>query len=304
MAKKQKVSSLSRAKKYDNLDLIVFLGPYLITFFTFTVLPVFVSLGLSFTNFNMLEMPDFIGFDNYAKLFLNDDIFTLAFENTMILAIVTGPLSYLLCFAFAWLINEVPAKPRAFLTLLFYAPSLAGGLSQFWSLFLSGDSNGYINGWLLDLGWISEPIQFTSDVNWMWPICIVVILWQSLGTSFLTMIAGLQTVDKSLYEAGAVDGIKNRWQELYYITLPSMRGQLMFGAILTITNSFGIGGIISSVFGNPTQDYELHTISHHLDDYGGTRFEMGYASAIATILFILSYVSNRVVKFLLSKIGK
>ncbi len=304
MAKKQKVSSLSRQKKYENLDLIVFLGPYLITFFTFTVLPVFVSLGLSFTNFNMLEMPDFVGFDNYSKLFLNDDIFSLAFENTMILAIITGPCSYLLCFAFAWLINEVPAKPRAFLTLLFYAPSLAGGLTTFWKLFFTGDANGYLNAWFLDWGLITEPLQFTKDADLMWPICIIVILWQSLGTSFLTMIAGLQTVDKSLYEAGAVDGIKNRWQELYFITLPSMRGQLMFGAILTITNSFGIGGIISSVFGSPTQNYELHTISHHLDDYGGTRFEMGYASAIATILFILSYVSNRVVKFILSKIGK
>jgi multiple sugar transport system permease protein len=300
----KKTSSLSRAKKFENLDLIVFMGPFLITFFTFTVLPVFVSLIIGFTNFNMLEMPDFVGLSNYSKLFLNDDIFALAIQNTMIIALVTGPISYLLCFAFAWLINEVPSKPRSFLTLLFYAPSLAGGFGFVWALLFSGDRYGYINGMLLQLGIITDPIQWTKDVKYMFPIAVIIILWQALGTTFLTFIAGLQTVDKSLYEAGAVDGIKNRWQELYFITLPSMRGQLMFGAILNITGSFGIGGTITAVFGFPTQDYKLHTIMSHLDDYGGIRFEMGYACAIATLLFILSLVANKVVQFILSRLGK
>lgn len=300
----KKTTSLAKKNKFQNLDLIIFMGPYLVTFFVFTVLPVFVSIALSFTNFNMLEAPDWVGFSNYSKLFLNDDIFTKAFQNTLILAAITGPVGYILCFAFAWLINEVPPKPRAFLTLLFYAPSLSGGFGFVWNLLFTGDANGYINAWLLDWGLVTEPIQFTVDPDWMWPICIIIILWQSLGTSFLTMIAGLQVVDKSLYEAGAVDGIKNRWQELYFITLPAMRGQLLFGAILQITGAFGIGGVISSVFGNPTQDYTLHTIMHHLDDYGGTRFEMGYASAIAVILFALSYISNQVVRYVINKIGK
>lgn len=300
----KKASSLSKKRRFENLDLIVFLGPYLITFLAFSILPVFVSAVLAFTNFNMLEIPDFVGFDNFRDLFLSDEVFTDSIETTLILAIVTGPLCYFMCFGFAWLINEVPPKPRAFLTLLFYAPSLAGGFAFVWQLLFSGDSNGYINSWLLSWGIISEPIQFLVDANWMWPVCILIILWSSLGTSFLTMISGLQTVDKSLYEAGAVDGIKNRWQELYYITLPSMRGHLMFGAILSITGSFGIGGIITSVFGFPTQDYNLHTIMHCLDDYGGTRFEMGKASAIAVILFVLSFASNKLVQFLLNRVGK
>lgn len=300
----KRTSSLSRSKKFENLDLIVFMGPFLITFFMFTVLPVFVSLLIGFTNFNMLEMPNFVGLNNYAKLFLNDDIFSLAVQKTMIIALVTGPISYILCFAFAWLINEVPAKPRSFLTLLFYAPSLAGGFGFVWALLFSGDRYGYINGSLLELGIVTDPIQFIKDVKWMFPVAIVIILWQALGTTFLTFIAGLQTVDRSLYEAGAVDGIKNRWQELYFITLPSMRGQLMFGAILNITGSFGIGGTITAVFGFPTQDYALHTIMSHLEDYGGIRFEMGYACAIATLLFLLSFVANKVVQFLLSRIGK
>ena len=138
----------------------------------------------------------------------------------------------------------------------------------------------------------------------MFGVCVVIVLWQALGTTFLTFIAGLQTVDRSLYEAAAVDGIKNRWQELYFVTLPSMRGQLLFGAILNVTGSFGIGGVITAVFGFPTTDYALHTIMHHLDDYGGVRFEMGYACAIATLLFIISFTMNKLFQFVLGRIGK
>lgn len=301
---KNKTSSLARKKKFENLDLIVFLGPFLITFFTFTVLPVFISLFISLTNFNMLEVPDFVGLANYQKLFLNDDIFATALQNTFILAIVTGPVSYIICFGLAWLINEVPAKPRAFLTLLFYAPSLSGGFGFVWQLLFSGDRYGYINGLLLNLGVITDPILFLKDPNYMFGVCVVIVLWQALGTTFLTFIAGLQTVDRSLYEAAAVDGIKNRWQELYFVTLPSMRGQLLFGAILNVTGSFGIGSVITAVFGFPTTDYALHTIMHHLDDYGGVRFEMGYACAIATLLFIISFTMNKLFQFVLGRIGK
>lgn len=295
---------VKKKKKFENLDLIVFMGPFLITFFVFTVLPVFTSLFVGFTNFNMLEMPDFVLFDNYKKLFLNDDIFALAVQNTLLIAVVTGPISYIVCFAFAWLINEIPAKPRAVLTLLFYSPSLAGGFGFIWQLIFSGDSYGYLNGILMNLGIITDPIVWLKDTKYMFAICCIIILWQSLGTTFLTFIAGLQTVDRSLYEAGAVDGIKNRWQELYFITLPSMRGQLMFGAVLNITGTFSIGGLITSIFGFPSQDYALHTIMTHLDDYGGTRFEMGYACAIASILFLLSFAMNKLFQFVLSRIGK
>ena len=295
---------LRRRKKFKNWDLIIFMGPYLLTFFVFTVLPVFVSFFLSFTNFNMLETPAFVGLQNYFKLFLNDEVFSGAVQTTLILGIITGPVGYLMSFAFAWLLNEVPAKPRSFLTLLFYAPSLAGGFVTVWTLLFSGDSNGYINAWLLEWGVITEPIIFLKDTNYMFTVCVIIILWQSLGMSFLTFISGLQTVDKSLYEAGAVDGIKNGWQELYFITLPYMRGQLMFGAIMSITNAFNAGSLITSIFGYPTQDYALQTIMNHLDDYGSMRYEMGYASTIAVFLFALSFVANKLVQFLLSRIGK
>ena len=280
------------------------LAPFYILFLTFTILPVLLSIVLSFTTFNMLEMPEFVGLSNYIRLFLDDDIFLIAVKNTFIFAAITGPVSYLLSFLVAWFINELPPKIRALVTLVFYAPSISGQVYTIWLTLFSGDSYGWVNGWLLQLGFITEPIQFFKNADYVMPLCIVVALWTSLGTAFLSFIAGLQTVDKSLYEAAAVDGIKNRWQELWYITLPVMKPQLMFGAVMAITGSFGFGGIVTALCGFPSVDYAAHTIMHHLEDYGGQRFEVGYSSAIATILFFMMVGANALVKKLLSKVGQ
>ncbi len=281
----------------------LFMIPYLIVFTLFTIIPFFASIVLSFTNFNMLQAPSFIGFANYIKLFLNDDIFLIALQNTLMFAIITGPLSYVLCFMFAWLINEVPRWPRAFLTLVFYSPSIAGNMFVIFKFIFSNDSHGILNGFLMQMGLISDPIQWLTDPAWMSTVVIIVVLWQSLGASFLTFIAGLQNVDKQYYEAAAIDGIRNRWQELWFVTLPLMKPQLMFGAVMSITGSFGIGGVITQMVGNPSTDYAVHTLVHHLEDYGGVRFEMGYASAIATLLFLMMIGANKLVQLLLRKVG-
>ena len=281
-----------------------FIAPYYLIFLTFTIVPVFVSFFLSFTSFNMIEAPVWIAMDNYARLFLDDDIFILAIQNTLIFAAVTGPVSYILSFLVAWFINELSPKLRALVTLVFYAPNIAGSVYMIWQVAFSGDSYGWVNGTLLDLGLIDTPILFFQNATYVMPLCIVVALWTSLGTAFLSFIAGLQTVDRALYEAGAVDGVKNRWQELWYITLPYMKPQMMFGAIMAITGSFGFGGIVDALAGNPSVDYCAWTIMHHLNDYGGARFETGYASAIATLLFLLMIGSNALVKKLLSKVGQ
>ncbi len=280
------------------------LAPFYIIFFVFTVLPVLLSIVLSFTTFNMLEAPVFVFLDNYIRLFLDDDIFLLAIKNTFIFAAITGPVSYLLSFLVAWFINELPPKIRAIVTLIFYAPSISGMAYTIWGIFFSGDRHGWVNGWLIELGFISKEIQFFKDADYVMPLCIVVALWTSLGTAFLSFIAGLQTVDKSLYEAAAVDGIRNRWQELWYITLPVMRPQLMFGAIMAITGAFGFGGIVTALCGFPSVDYAAHTIMHHLEDYGGQRFEVGYSSAIATLLFFLMVGANALVNKILAKVGQ
>ena len=280
------------------------LAPYYLIFVVFTVVPVVLSAILSFTDFNMLEWPNWVGFDNYLRLFLDDDIFIIAVQNTLIFAAITGPVSYVLSFIVAWFINELPPRIRAIVTLIFYAPSISGSVYTIWGVMFSGDSYGYVNGLLLKMGVIDGPIQWFNNASYVMPLCIVVALWTSLGTAFLSFIAGLQVVDRSLYEAGAVDGIKNRWQELWYITLPYMKPQMMFGAILSITGSFGFGGIVTALAGFPSVDYAAHTITHHLDDYGGARYEIGYASAIATVLFIIMYAANVGVQKLLSKVGQ
>ena len=283
----------------------VMLAPYFILFFIFTVLPVAASVVISFTDFNMLEAPNFVGWKNYIKLMLDDDVFKKALKNTLVFAVITGPLSYIMCFLFAWVINEFKGKLRAFLTLIFYAPSIAGNAFMVWSIIISGDRYGYLNGLLMKWGFIYEPIQWMQTEKYVLPMLIVVQLWLSLGTGFLTFIAGLQTVDKSLFEAGAMGGIKNRWQELWYITLPSMKPQLMFGAVMQITQSFAVADISINLAGNPSVNYSGATIVTHLMDYGsGTRYEMGYACAIATILFALMVGTNQVIQKVLRRVGE
>lgn len=282
----------------------IMMTPYLILFFFFTVLPVGISIFLSFTNFNVLEPPTFTGWANYIRLILDDDIFKIALKNTLIFAVITGPISYMMCLIFAWIINEFSGKVRAFLTLIFYVPSISGNAYVIWNLILKGDRYGILNGLLLDWGFINGPIVWMKTEKYVMLFLIIVQLWLSLGTGFLTFIAGLQTVDKTLYEAGAVDGIKNRWQELWYITLPAMRPQLLFGAVMQITQSFGIADVSIQLAGNPSVNYSGTTIVTHLMDYGSIRYEMGYASAIATILFLLMVGSNALVQKVLRKVGK
>lgn len=280
------------------------LAPYFIMFFFFTVLPVIMSVAFSFTYYNMLEMPVFIGWKNYIKLFLEDDIFLKALKNTLILAVITGPVSYFLCLLFAWIINEFKGWLRAFLTLIFYAPSICGNAYVVWNLILSGDRYGYLNGILMKLGILDEAVIWMKTEKYVLPFLIVVQLWLSLGTGFLSFIAGLQTVDNSLYEAAALDGVKNRWQELWYVTLPAMKPQLMFGAVMQITQAFAIADVSIQLAGNPSVNYSGATVVTHLLDYGTVRFEMGYASAIATVLFLLMVGSNLLVQRLLRRVGE
>jgi len=280
-----------------------FLAPYAIVFALFFVAPLVISVFYSFTYFNILEPPRFIGLRNYINLLLGDDVFLKAMKNTFIMAAITGPIGYIMSFLFAWFINELPRYIRAVVTLVFYAPSISGAVYMIWAIIFSGDAYGYINGLLLNLGILSEPKLWLTDPKYMMPVMLVVILWMSLGTGFLAFIAGLSTIDVTLYEAGLMDGITNRWQELWYITLPNMKGMLMFGAVMAITQSFGVADVTVALAGFPSTDYAVHTVVNHLVDYGSLRFEMGYASAIATLLFLTMILCNTVIQRLLRRVG-
>ena len=280
-----------------------FLAPYAILFFTFNILPVITSIFFSFTYYNILEPPRFIGFDNYINLILEDDVFLTGVKNTFLIAVITGPIGYLMSFFFAWLINELPRWIRTIAVIVFYAPSIAGNVFVIFSVFFRGDAYGYVNGFLMKVGIIDEPILWLVNPKYMLPICMVVILWMSLGTGFLSFVAGLQGVDRSQFEAGYVDGVRNRWQELWYITLPNMKPMLMFGAVMAITQSFGVADVTMTLCGFPSTDYAARTVVSHLIDYGSTRYDMGYASAIATLLFLVMILCNKAIQRLLNRVG-
>lgn len=279
------------------------LAPYMLFFLFLIIIPIIMSIGLSFTYFNMLELPKWTGIMNYTRLLLDDDVFIIALRNTFLFAFITGPISYILCFIFAWIINDLSPKLRAFVTLVFYAPSISGQVYVIWRFIFSPDSYGLANGFLMRFGFIKEPLLWLQDANMSLGILIAVQLWLSLGTGFLAFIAGLQNVDKSLYESGAIDGIKNRWMELWYITLPSMAPMLLFGAVIQIGTSFAVSDVSIQLAGLPSVKYAAHTVAVHAYDYGFIRFEMGYASAISVVLFAIMLITNKIVTKLLSKVG-
>ena len=281
----------------------LFLAPYAILFTMFFVFPVVASIYYSFTYYNILEPPRFIGLQNYISLILQDDIFLIGVKNTLMIALITGPLGYILSFLFAWLINELPVWIRSIAVIVFYAPSIAGNCYVIFSVFFRGDAYGYVNAFLMNLGIIDTAKLWLIDPRYMLPICMIVILWMSLGTGFLSFVAGLQGVDRAQFEAGYMDGIKNRWQELWYITLPNMKPMLMFGAVMTITSSFGVADVTMALCGYPSTDYAARTIVTHLFDYGYSRFEMGYACAIATILFLMMILCNKAFQSMLRRVG-
>ena len=281
------------------------LAPYFVVFFVFTALPVGISIWNSLTYNNFFDPARFVGFDNYIRMFTGDDVFLIALRNTLMLALITGPVGYAMSFLLAWQINNMPSKLfRSIFTLLFYAPTMTTSVYTVWTLLFSNDEYGYINGVLMRLGFIREAIQWLADTDYMMTVVIICVLWTSMGAGFLSFVAGFRSMDKQYYEAGQVDGIRNRWQELWFITLPMMRPQLMFGAIMSITAAFSIHDVTIALMGFPSTDYAVHTVVNHLYDYGYLRFDLGYASAISTVLFLLMMGANRLVGRMLRKVGQ
>ncbi len=286
---------MSKVRKFIKKYWVAYLEllPFAVLFITFTVLPVICAFVLSFTNYNMFQMMDFIGLDNYRTLFLNDEIFFQALRNTLVYAVIVGPLGYLLSFFAAWVLNML--KFRKGFALVFYAPSIISGvaMSVVWSYIFSPDSYGLINHVLLSLGVIDNQVLWTQDQRYILPVIIIVSIWMSMGTGFLVFLAGLQNINKEYYEAAALDGVKSKYQELKYITLPCMKPQLLFGAITAVTNAFGVFDVSVTMAGFPSPNYAGHTIVAHLYDYAFVRFQMGYSCAVATVLFFLTFVLGR-----------
>lgn len=267
--------------------------PFMLLFTVFTIIPVIMTVPMAFTDFDMVNS-EFVGFSNFYNLFLSDKIFIDSIKTTLIFALVTGPVSYVLCFLLAWMINELPPVLKTIFTLIFYAPSIAGVYTM-WQLIFSGDAYGYLNSLLFNLGIITSPVQWMTDSRYILGVVIIVQLWISLGAGFLAMRAGFQNIDKSQYEAAAIEGIRTRWQELIYITIPSMAPQMLFAAVMQIVSSFAACTVAQNLVGFPSTDYKAHTVMTHAFDYTWVRYEIGYSAAICMILFAVMYIANRFV---------
>lgn len=282
----------------------LYLAPFFILFGIFVIAPVVMAIILSFTSYNLTQLPQFVGIANYTALFFSDTVFTKATVNTLTMAIVVGPFSYIGALILAWALNELSPKLRTALVFFIYAPSISGNAFIIWQLLFSGDQFGYINSLLLNWGFISEPIYFLFDTKYMMTVVIIVTMWMSMGTQFLSFVAGLQGLDHALFEAGCIDGIRNRWQELWFITLPQLKPQLMFGAVMSITGAFTVGNVGAMLCGNPSTEYAVHTLVNHMTDYATVKYEFGYACAIATLLFLAMIVCNELIKRLLKNVGR
>jgi len=278
--------------------------PFVFFFTLLLLLPILISIILSFTSYDFFNTPVFTGFDNFITLFVEDGEFITALQNTLLFAIITGPISYMLCFFIAWLINDLGKGMRSVITFVFYAPSISGSLYAIWNILLSADRYGMVNGWLLQTGLIKEPLLFLKDPEMILTCLILIQLWMSMGTGFLSFVAGFQMINRDLFEVGAIDGIQNRWQELWYITLPQMKPMLLFGAITQIVSAFSVGDVSLRLCGFPSVNNAGLTITLHAYDYANLRYEMGYGCAISLILFIIMFLMHKLINTVLNKIGK
>ena len=288
----------------SHIPLYIMIAPFALIFTTLTILPILASLFFGFTSFDSISMPQWVGLENYFRMFSSDDVFPVVLNNTILMAVITGPIGFLMSFALAWFVSEFKPFTRTLLSFMFYAPSLVGNALYIWKVAFSGERYGYINSFLMSTGLITEPIVWLKEPQYIFAIVIIVQLWQSMGISFLANISGLQNIDTGLYEAGMIDGIKSRWQEVRYITLPSMKHMLLFSAVMQIQSSFSISAVAIELAGFPSIQYAADTLVSHMSDVGSVRYELGYASAISTVLFVIMIVMRVFIGKILNVVSK
>ncbi|SFS55558.1 carbohydrate ABC transporter permease [Paenibacillus sp. BC26] len=277
----------------NEFNAFVFISPFFIIFTLLVVVPVVSAIYLSFTDFNSIQTPKFIGLTNYVNLITQDNAFMMfVLPNTLKFALLVGPGGYLLSFWLAWLLAQIPKKSRTVIALAIYSPSLTAAVAMavVWLVIFSGNASGYLNHFLMSLAIINEPIQWTQSPHYLMPIMVTVSLWNSMGVGFLAMLAGILNINGEMYEAGYIDGIRNRLQEVWYITIPSMKPQMLFGAVMAVVGTFQAGAIGVQLSGaNPTPQNAGQLMINHIEDYGFLRYDMGYASAVSVVLLIIVY---------------
>lgn len=299
---KKRKNKISRRE--NNIHGWFFVAPYAAIFSVFILVPVVLAVVLSFTNFNAIQFPKFVGFLNYITILTNDDVFMkYVLPNTVIYAVVVGIGGYVLSFILAWALCNLSKIPRTIFALILYSPSMTTGVAMtvLWKVIFSGDQTGLLNSWLMELGVITEPIIWLVDTRFLLPIVVIIGLWSSMGIGFLSMIAGILNTDESLYEASSIDGVSNRFQEMIYITIPQMKPQMLFAAVMAIVGAFQNGMISALLTGNPSPGYAAQLMVNHIEDYGFLRYEMGYAAAVSVVLLVVVQLFSKAANALLTE---
>lgn len=297
--KKNKIS-----RRENNWHGWVFIAPYALIFSIFILVPVVLAVILSFTNFNAIEFPSWVGFLNYITLLTSDaEFMKFVLPNTVIYAVIVGIGGYVLSFILAWALCNLSKIPRTVCALILYSPSMTTGVAMtvLWKVIFSGDQAGLLNSWLMELGIITEPIIWLTDSRFLLPIVIIIGLWSSMGIGFLSMIAGILNTDETLYEASAIDGVSNRFQEMFYVTIPQMKPQMLFAAVMAIVGAFQNGAISALLVGNPSPGYASQLLVNHIEDYGFLRYEMGYAAAVSVVLLLIVQLFSKGANALLTE---
>lgn len=283
--------------KKISISSAVLLTPYVLCFSVFILIPVIVAIILSLTYFNTVQFPSFIGIRNYIALLTQDAVFMQkVIPNTITFSLIVGPGGYVLSFFLAWVLSQIQHGARTFFALVLYAPSMVGSvfITVVWRTIFSGDATGYANAMLLSLGVADTPLQWLQSPDYIMPIMIIVALWSSMGVGFLAMVAGILNINEELYEAAYIDGMKTRFQEIFYVTIPSMRPQMLFGAVMAIVSTFTSGTIGVALTGtNPTPQYAGQLVVNHMEDFAFLRYEMGYASAVSVVLLLMVLAFSR-----------
>jgi multiple sugar transport system permease protein len=267
-----------------------------ILFFIFQLAPVFISFFWSFTQYDVVHAPKFVGLANYRNILFNDPLFWKAIRNTILYVIGVVPIGVCLSLILAVAIDQ-KIKFKNFFKSIFFLPTITAivAVSVIWKWLYAGEKYGLFNYILLKLGF--QPIDWLASPTWTLPSIIIMSIWAGIGYNMILFLAGLQSIPDVMYEAAEIDGA-GFWTKFFNVTIPLLKPTIVFVSIMSFIFSFqvfeqvyimtggqgGIGGVLNSAL----------TIVAYLYDMGFQKFQMGYASALAYIIFLLIFVLTMV----------
>ncbi|NQU95640.1 MAG: sugar ABC transporter permease [Candidatus Omnitrophica bacterium] len=283
----------------------IFIAPAVLLFLIFVVGPVIASFYWSFTEYDAIHAPKWVGLANYKNIFFNDPRFWKSVRNTCLYTLGVIPLGTALSLLLAIAVDQ-QIRFKNFFRAIYFIPSVTSviALSVIWKWLFAGEKYGLINHILIRVG--LQPVDWLMSPVWTLPAIMIMSIWASLGYNMILFLAGLQTIPKTVYEAADIDGA-NVFDKFWHITLPLLKPFTVFVVIIGFITSFqvfervyimtqselGIGGVLDSAL----------TVVAYLYDMGFRKFKMGYASALGYIVFVVVFIITIInIKFVKTKV--